>query len=35
MPRPQTIFDVGAYILPDFITPAEEERILLRIAHAP
>ena len=35
MPRPNSIFDAGAYILPDFITPAEEDRILLRIAQAP
>ena len=29
------IFAHGAVIVPDFVTPAEEERILLRIAQAP
>ena len=29
-----SVFDAGAAIIPDFITPAEEERILLRIAGA-
>ena len=33
-PQP-SIFDAGARILPDFITPAEEERILQRISQAP
>ena len=31
----ETVFAQGAVIVPDFITPAEEERILLRIAQAP
>ena len=35
MTRTSTIFDAGAYIVPDFITPAEEQRILLRISQAP
>ncbi len=36
MPRDTTsIFDSGAVIAPDFVTPAEEGRILLRIAEAP
>ena len=30
-----SIFAHGAVIVPDFVTPAEEERILLRIARAP
>ena len=30
-----SVFDQGAVIVPDFITPAEEERILLCIARAP
>ncbi|MDE0005519.1 MAG: alpha-ketoglutarate-dependent dioxygenase AlkB [Rhodospirillaceae bacterium] len=30
-----SIFARGAVIVPDFLTPAEEERILLRIAQAP
>ena len=30
-----SIFDQGAVIVPDFVTPAEEERILLRISQAP
>ena len=29
-----SIFDQGAVIVPDFVTPAEEERILLRISQA-
>ena len=36
MPRDtDSIFDHGAVIVPDFVTPAEEARILLRIAEAP
>ena len=35
MARDPGIFAHGAFIVPDFITPAEEERILLRIAGAP
>ena len=36
MPRDTTsIFDSGAVIVPDFVTPAEEARILLRIGDAP
>ena len=35
MPQPDSIFDAGAAIVPDFIAPAEEERILLRISEAP
>ena len=31
MPRNTGIFDKGAAIVPDFITPAEERRILRRI----
>ncbi len=30
-----SIFAHGAVIVPDFVTPAEEERILLRIGAAP
>ncbi len=30
-----SIFAQGAVIVPDFVTPAEEERILLRISQAP
>ena len=30
-----SIFSQGAFVIPDFITEAEEERILLRIAQAP
>ena len=30
-----SIFAHGAVIVPDFVTPAEEERVLLRIAQAP
>ena len=30
-----SVFDHGAVIVPDFVTPAEEARILLRIAEAP
>ena len=30
-----SIFSQGAFIIPDFITEAEEQRILLRIAQAP
>ena len=33
--RSISIFDRGAFIVPEFVTPAEEERILLRIAEAP
>ena len=33
--RSISIFDRGAFIVPQFVTPAEEERILLRIAEAP
>ena len=36
MPRnTDSIFAHGAVIVPDFVTPAEEARILLRIAEAP
>ena len=35
MPRDTSIFARGAVIVPDFVTPAEEARILLRIAEAP
>ena len=35
MARDTSIFTHGAVIVPDFITPAEEARILLRIAEAP
>ena len=35
MPRDTSIFAHGAVIVPDFVTPAEEARILLRIAEAP
>ena len=35
MPRNISIFDDGATIVPDFITPAEETRILQRIHEAP
>ena len=35
MTRDTSIFARGAVIVPDFVTPAEEARILLRIAHAP
>ena len=35
MPHDTDIFTQGAAILPDFITPAEETRILLRISQAP
>ena len=31
----ESVFAQGAVIVPDFVTPAEEERILLRIAQAP
>ena len=31
----ESVFARGAVIVPDFVTPAEEERILLRIARAP
>ena len=31
----ESVFAHGAVIVPDFVTPAEEERILLRIAQAP
>ena len=34
-PHTNSIFTQGALIAPDFITPAEEERILLRITQAP
>ena len=30
-----SIFAHGAVIVPDFVTPAEEARLLLRIAEAP
>ena len=30
-----SIFAQGAVIVPDFVTPAEEERLLLRIDQAP
>ena len=35
MARDTSIFAHGAVIVPDFVTPAEEARILLRIAEAP
>ena len=35
MPPQPSIFDAGACIVPDFITPAEEDRILLRISQSP
>ena len=35
MPRDASIFALGAVIVPDFVTPAEETRILLRIGDAP
>ncbi len=35
MPRNTSIFDEGATIVPDFITPAEETRIMQRIHEAP
>ena len=36
MPRDTTsIFDHGATLVPDIVTEAEEERILLRISQAP
>ena len=35
MARDNSIFAHGAVIVPDFVTPAEEARILLRIAEAP
>ena len=35
MPHDADIFTQGASILPDFITPAEEQRILLRISQVP
>ena len=35
MARDTSIFALGAVIVPDFVTPAEEARILLRIADAP
>ena len=35
MARDTSIFALGAVIVPDFVTPAEEARILLRIAEAP
>ncbi len=34
-PDTDSIFSQGAAIIPDFITPAEEERILLRIDQTP
>lgn len=34
MPRQPSIFDAGACIVPDFITPAEEDRLLLRISQS-
>ena len=35
MARDASIFACGAVLVPDFVTPAEEARILLRIAEAP
>ena len=35
MPPRTSIFDAGAYIVPDLVTPAEEARILLPISQAP
>ena len=35
MARDTSIFAHGAVIVPDFVTPAEEARLLLRIAEAP
>ena len=35
MARDSSIFAHGAVIVPDFVTPAEEARILLRIGEAP
>ena len=35
MTRDTSIFAAGAVLVPDFVTPAEEARILLRIAGAP
>ena len=35
MPQHASIFAHGAVLVPDFVTPAEEERILLRISQAP
>ena len=35
MARDTSIFALGAVIVPDFVTPAEEARILLRINEAP
>ena len=35
MPKHTSIFAQGAAIVPDFITPAEETRILQRIHEAP
>ena len=35
MARDTSIFAHGAVIVPDFVTPAEEARILLRIGQAP
>ena len=35
MARDGSIFAHGAVIVPDFVTPAEEARVLLRIAEAP
>ena len=35
MARDSSIFARGAVIVPDFVTPAEEARILLRIGEAP
>ena len=35
MARDTSIFAHGAVIVPDFVTPAEEARILLRIGEAP
>ena len=34
-PRDTSIFTDGAVLVPDFVTPAEEERILYRIGEAP
>ena len=35
MPQHPSIFAQGAVLVPDFVSPAEEERILLRISQAP
>ena len=35
MARDTSIFAHGAVLVPDFVTPAEEARLLLRIAGAP